>query len=161
MDNNTKKGILKSFKDMILGSSKNDVPAVDFNRYTNLEDMYGYIGFIDKDGGFYRVREIGSQNCGHGEWAYYFLDYHKKDFGITPSLKFNNNINTLVNHPDFSMVFLYEDQDLIGEYSHIDSSYYMTFNEMTSKQREVMEHLVYRQNKKADSLYEKSNRVTR
>ena len=137
-----KKGL---FKKMF----KNSVPPIDLKRYTDLEDMYGYIGFIDKEGGFYRVRKIGSTDCGHGEWAYYFLDSIKNKVDVRPSLKLFNNINCLLDDPRFEMALLYEISDSSkGENSQIEYSASVGDMDMPFKQREVIRLLLDHQNKR-------------
>ncbi len=147
---NSKKGLFgKLFSN--IGSS---VPDIDLNRYTDLEDMYGYIGFIDKDGGFYRVRKIGSMDCGHGEWAYYFLDSMKDKLGIQPSLKLYKNIHALLEDPRLEMAFLYEISDSsMGEYSQIDYDSSVGEIDMSLKQKEVIKNLIEHQNKKEQSFH--------
>ena len=130
---------------------------IDLNRYTDLEDMYGYIGFIDKEGGFYRVRKIGSMDCGHGEWAYYFLDSIKKETGISPELKLYKNIHILLDEPKFEMAFLYEDDDSSKkENSKINYSSSVGEIDMPMKQKEVIKHLIEHQNNK--SAYRERNK---
>ena len=78
----------------------------DFTEYTEFKDMIGYIGFITPKGTFYRVRQIGKANGGHGEWAYGFL----YNLGLRCSMT-NLNANTieLLNNPKFNFTMLFED----------------------------------------------------
>lgn len=125
----------------------------DLNRYTNLKDMYGYIGFVDINGGFYRVRKIGSLGYGHGRWAYNFLDNKKNELGIEPSEKLYKNILALLEDPKLKMAILYEISDSsMGEYSKIEYNSYGGEMDLSLKQKDIINHLIDHQNEKSEQF---------
>lgn len=52
----------------------------DLYAYENIDDMYGYVGFISEDGKFYRVRRfLHFEEGTHPKWADAFT-HHKNSF---------------------------------------------------------------------------------
>ena len=70
-------------------------PTLDFKKYSDPEDMVGYLGFIDPLGNFYRDREIGDpeSNIPHNTWARHFLNCHglEREKDMTDSLTLVKN----------------------------------------------------------------------
>lgn len=63
----------------------------DFNPYDNFEEYGDYLGFIDPEGYYYRVRKINDieSERPHNTWAKHFMSYHNlgpKEESLTSSL---------------------------------------------------------------------------
>ena len=43
--------------------------------FKNIEDMYGYCGYLSNDGTFYPERKLGERSIEHELWTYTFLKY--------------------------------------------------------------------------------------
>ena len=126
---------------------KNKHNKLDNKLYKDINDMYDYVGFVTPDGGFYRVRQIGSANGEHWLFAYNHLESLNMK---TYLLNYNDNTIDLVKKLHYVLV--------IESAKNKGIDFYPDYDELTSNQKNIIDNLLKYYNNKNSNI-KKAKRI--